>query len=290
MAYSGRSDLFASSHDSTDTATVEVEDASELLAIAVEVAIAAGDVAAAMRPRTSRSSDNRERATAASRVEAFIRHRLKIVRAHDGMIGGGGTRTEGSSDITWVASPLDGIGGYFGNSPRYAVSIAATRLEPSGVRAIIAGCVFAPEMGALYSAAIDHPALRNGNELHVRDDVALGSARICVGVRSHKTKLDWESLVGAELSERAGRLRIGLIPSLDICAVAEAELDAYFQTGLMIWEYAAAAIVASRAGASVGGVATVAPTADLVRVSSTGLAAQIDPYLLPLTHKSKPRS
>ena len=42
--------------------------------------------------------------------------------------------------------------------------------------------------------------------------------------------------------------------SLDLCALACARLDGYYERGLNLWDYAAAGLIATEAGARVGGL------------------------------------
>jgi myo-inositol-1(or 4)-monophosphatase len=63
--------------------------------------------------------------------------------------------------------------------------------------------------------------------------------------------------------------------SLDLCALACARLDGYFERGLNLWDYAAAGLIASEAGARVEGLHGAPPTGDLLVAASPGVFAAL---------------
>ncbi len=92
-------------------------------------------------------------------VERLIRSRLADARPDDGILGEEGGGHSGTSGLTWVVDPIDGTTNYLYGIPHYAVSIAVVEGEPDPLSWVdVAGVVFNPASGELYSAAIGEGA------------------------------------------------------------------------------------------------------------------------------------
>ncbi len=165
---------------------------------------------------------------------------------------------------------------YLYGIPAYAVSVAAVVGDPSthGAWRPFVGAVFNPVTDELYLA-------RAGG----------GSRVVVAGGAEHQlspTACDelGQALVGtgfgyaAERRDRQGRLLLDLLPqirdirrigsaALDLCAVGAGQLDAYYETGLNPWDLAAGWLIATEAGARVGGFG--GPGADLTWACTSGL-------------------
>jgi len=70
--------------------------------------------------------------------------------------------------------------------------------------------------------------------------------------------------------------------ALDLCLVAEGLLDAYYEKGLSPWDYAAGGLIASEAGARVGGLAGAPPGPDLVIAAPPALFEPLHDHLAHL--------
>jgi myo-inositol-1(or 4)-monophosphatase len=213
-------------------------------------------------------------------VEALIRQRLKSTRPDDGFLGEESGPDQGTSGITWVVDPIDGTVNYLYGSPYYATSIAATVLEPDGLRTAIAGCVYAPALNAEYTAAIGQPALLNNTKIVVNEDVPLDRALVSTSFTYDVANRERQTPTVSALASRIRDFRLTGAAALDICAVAEGRVDAHFAGGLPIWDYAAAALIATQAGAVVGGGANDAPpSSNLVLVANAQLADALYPFI-----------
>lgn len=259
-------------------------DPLELLAIATRIAREAGELAERMRKAGVAVQATKSNALdivtqADTAVESLIRARLKEVRPDDGFLGEESGEEPGAIGITWVVDPIDGTVNYLYGSPNYAVSIAATILDSEGFRVSLAGCVFSPELSAEYTAAVGHPALLNGRPLRVNQGVPLDRALVSTGIpydlQQRKEVLD----TFGELAPRVRDLRLVGAASLDICGVAEGRTDAHFQRNLPVWDYAAASLIASQAGAVVWGVDRRPPGGNLLLVADAPLAQSLAPLL-----------
>ncbi|MDG4665100.1 inositol monophosphatase family protein [Mycobacterium sp. 236(2023)] len=213
-------------------------------------------------------------------TERLLRERLAVLRPDDAILGEeeGGPVGVAPGTLTWALDPIDGTVNFLYGIPAYAVSVGVRR---DGVS--IAGAVADVAAGELYSAALGHGA-------HVlRDGVA--TALRCSGA----TDLSM-ALVGSgfaydrERRQAQGEMLAGLLPdvrdlrrigscALDLCMVAAGRLDAYFEDGVHLWDWAAGALIASEAGAVVR-----PPVSDdgagLMVAAAPGISAAFDEALV----------
>ena len=181
------------------------------------------------------------------KAETFIVQSILAVRPDDGMIGEEGADIESKSGITWVIDPLDGTVNYFYGLPGWNVSIAAKDKDGS-----VVGVVTAPTINSTWWASRGGGAFFNGSKIKANEPVELNRAFIGTGFQydvSHRHRQ----------IENVGRMlplirdiRRNGAAAVDICSVAMGALDAYFEDGLKEWDWAAASLVATEAGAKFG--------------------------------------
>jgi fructose-1,6-bisphosphatase/inositol monophosphatase family enzyme len=70
--------------------------------------------------------------------------------------------------------------------------------------------------------------------------------------------------------------------SLDLCGVACGRVDGYFERGLQPWDLAAGTLVATEAGAVVGGLRGRPASGELVVAAAPGVFDALHDLLLPL--------
>ena len=181
------------------------------------------------------------------KAETFIVQSILAARPDDGMIGEEGAAIESKSGITWVIDPLDGTVNYFYGLPGWNVSIAAKDKDGS-----VVGVVTAPTINSTWWASRGGGAFFNGSKIKANEPVELNRAFIGTGFQydvSHRHRQ----------IENVGRMlplirdiRRNGAAAVDICSVAMGALDAYFEDGLKEWDWAAASLVATEAGAKFG--------------------------------------
>ena len=260
-------------------------DPLELLDIASAVAAEAGALAAKMRHdgvsvATTKSNQLDIVTQADTAVEELIRHRLLAARPNDGILGEEGGEEDGDSNVTWIVDPIDGTVNYLYGSPYYAVSIAATVRDDSGVRRSVAGCVFAPALAAEYTAAEGGPARLNGYELHVNRRVPLQKALVSTGIPYDLAKRARVLKDINTLTPRIRDFRLVGAAALEICGVAEGRTDGHFQRALPIWDWAAATLIARQAGAEVRITGSEPGIADLLIVADQELVDSLEAQLV----------
>jgi myo-inositol-1(or 4)-monophosphatase len=184
-------------------------------------------------------------------TEGLLRERLAVLRPGEPVMGEeqGGSPGGRDGQLTWVLDPIDGTVNFVYGIETYAVSVAVQRDGAS-----VAGAVANVPTGALYSAAV-------GCGAHLQ------RAGVTTPLRSSSTSDLSMSLVGtgfsyaADQRVRQGKILTALIPAvrdirrfgscaLDLCMVAAGGLDAYYEDGVHVWDWAAGALIAAEAGAT----------------------------------------
>ncbi|MBO0981780.1 inositol monophosphatase family protein [Microbacterium sp. SD291] len=228
----------------------------EFAELAGEIAREAGELARRRRDEGVRLAATKSTladiVTDADReVEELIRERLRVARPGDGFLGEESEADTGDTGITWVVDPIDGTVNYAYGIPAYSVSIAAVRggTVPLEWEAL-AGAVFAPAMGELFTAALGHGAWRGEHRLAVTSDTPAG-ALLATGFGYDPTTHDGDLATVRQVMTMARDLRRGGSAALDLAYVAAGRLDGYFERGLRPWDLAAGALIVVEAGGSV---------------------------------------
>nr|WP_240394068.1 inositol monophosphatase family protein [Corynebacterium lactis] len=191
--------------------------------------------------------------------EALIRRLLSALAPGDRILGeeegtgqadGSGASAHGGA-ATWIVDPIDGTVNFLYGIPCFAVSVACADGDD-----VVAGAVVNVATGELYSAALGEGARltdRDGRsrDLRCSEETSMGKALVATGFS-----------YSAELRQRQGAVVAALLPqcrdirrmgsaALDLCAVADGRADAYYEHGIKVWDYAAGALIAAEAGATV---------------------------------------
>lgn len=152
-----------------------------------------------------------------------------------------------NSPYEWIIDPIDGTMNY-SHSFEYWCSSVAVRHKNQ----LIAGTVFAPEFGTTYSTDNESPATCNGNPIRVSPTTKLNQAMIFTGLSKWMEKSTEPHLqFFNSLALKTKKLRINGAAALDLCRVADGTCDGFFETGIYLWDYAAAGLIAQQAGAEI---------------------------------------
>ncbi len=179
-------------------------------------------------------------------VEALIVAALLDARPHDGVMGEEGADRAGTSGVRWLVDPIDGTVNFVYGIPGCNVSIGA---EVDGQ--VVAGAVVDPLHGDTFAAAQGHGATRNGAPIRCTavTDPAVALVGTGFGYDAGQRRRQAEILVEVLPQVRDIR-RVGAA-AIDICWVACGRLDGFYEQGLQPWDWAAAGLVATEAGAVV---------------------------------------
>jgi len=208
--------------------------------------------------------------------EDLIRRRLTQLRPGDGFLGeeGGGDAATGEFRVRWVVDPVDGTVNFLYGIPAFAVSVAA-QIDGRSV----AGAVVDVTTGDTYSAAAGGGATlttADGIVTTLRctpvTDVRL--ALVATGFSYDADRRAHQGRLVAELLPRVRDIRRIGAAALDLCMVAAGRLDAHYEHGLNPWDWAAGALVAAEAGASLRLPAGFGTDGELTVAAAPGIAEE----------------
>jgi myo-inositol-1(or 4)-monophosphatase len=241
---------------------VRAPDPGELLALADAVAAEAAQVLAADRPAgpagrpevAATKSSPTDVVTEMDRAsEALIRRRLLAARPGDAILGEEGGQS-GDGLVRWIVDPLDGTVNYLYGLPDWSVSIAA---EVAGT--VVAGVVNAPVHGEVFTAALGGGAwLRAAGTgpvaLRCNTGVPLARALVSTGFGYEVMRRAGQGEVVGAVLPLVRDIRRNGSAAVDLCSLAAGRVDAYYERGVNYWDYAAGGLVATEAGARLGGL------------------------------------
>ena len=216
-------------------------------------------------------------------AEELIRDRIQAARPDDAILGEEGGETGAGAAVRWIVDPLDGTVNYLYGLPDWAVSIAA---EVDGV--VTAGAVWAPLRRSLYSATLGGGAwlqsawLTDTQRLTCSTGVALAGALVATGFGYSASQRASQGKVVAAVLPRVRDIRRAGSAALDLCSVASGRVDGYYEQGVRYWDIAAGGIIASEAGALVGGLHGDGPSPAMTIAAAPALFAELQDLLVRL--------
>jgi myo-inositol-1(or 4)-monophosphatase len=244
---------------------------TELRTIAEQLARAAGDMALAGRrsgdvTATTKSSPTDMVTQYDKASEDMITAGLREIRPDDGIVGEEGAGRDGTSGITWHIDPIDGTSNFYFDIPMWAVSIGA--VDESGP---IAGAVYVPALGDMFTAARGEGATLNGGRIAVRENSLLSDALVCTGFSYHVSEREVHAQRVATMVGQIRDIRRFGAAAIDLCFVACGRLDAYFEEHLNSWDLIAGQVIATEAGAVVTNFSGDTVTPQQVLASQPGV-------------------
>jgi histidinol-phosphatase len=214
-----------------------------LLAVAIEAARAAGDVAlkyyrrglaVMVKPDTSPVTQ------ADREAEQVIRDIIRRAYPDHGLLGEE-LGADGSREVRWIIDPIDGTRNFVREIPVWAVLIG---FEEQG--RITAGVILNPVKRLLYTARAGGGAFANGERLRVSDIGTLAEAHFLhAGLGLVRRTPYWPGFV--RLMDATERQR-GFGDYYGYALVAEGKAEIYAETDMKPWDLAAAKILVEEAG------------------------------------------
>jgi myo-inositol-1(or 4)-monophosphatase len=270
------------------------DELAELERVAVAAARSAGRLILQDRPSrvevaSTKSSPTDVVTAMDQRSQDHLLAFLGQARPTDGILGEEEGGVSGTSGITWVIDPIDGTVNYLYGIPAYAVSVAAVFGDPGGADWLpVAGAVCNPMSGELYRARTGGGAWLETStgttRLTVSDCDMLASALVATGFGYAPQRRGEQARGLLELLPKVRDIRREGSAALDLCHVASGRIDAYYESGLNAWDFAAGWLVASEAGASIGGPGPdSAPSGVLLWACGPGLTTAFPGLVRDLT-------
>jgi myo-inositol-1(or 4)-monophosphatase len=180
------------------------------------------------------------------RAEERVRRVLLEATPEAGILGEEGGTTAPAARLQWVIDPLDGTINFIYGVPLFAVSIAAA-IDGE----VVAGAVVDVLRDELFSAHRGGGARCDGGPISVSTCSSLSDALVTTGFSYRSELRDVQGEVAHRLLSRARDLRCFGSTALELCWVACARVDGYFQRDTEIWDRAAGALIAEEAGARI---------------------------------------
>jgi myo-inositol-1(or 4)-monophosphatase len=227
---------------------------ADFLPLAREAASAAASVLLAERPlviaegaSATKSSDTDPVTRADVAAQQVIADIIVKARPGDAIFGEEGLDRPGDSGWRWIVDPLDGTVNYLYGRDQWSVSIALQ--DPDGTT--VAGVVLAPALGRTYTAARGSGCWLDGQRLAVRPGTDLAHAVIGTGFSYDAGTRAAQAAVLTRLLPSVADIRRCGSAALDLADVASGRIDAFYEDDLSPWDWAAGALLAAEAGASV---------------------------------------
>jgi myo-inositol-1(or 4)-monophosphatase len=247
-------------HDYKLDTTMSHSDLTQLLAVARETAVSAGNLIHEkwQQPRQTSSKGFRDLVTDADlAAQRLITDHIRHTFPQHGFLPeeeNSDLPTEG--EVIWVIDPVDGTTNYSRQLPIFCVSIAAAL---PGVGPVV-GVVYDPMRQECFSGAKGEGAWLNGRSLQVSPVADLGQAIIGLDW-SHSQTLRQSTLDSLpRFAHQVYTVRAFGSAALALAWVAAGRLDGYLNYNLKPWDTAAAGLLIAEAGGRLSHVATNAPT------------------------------
>jgi len=147
----------------------------------------------------------------------------------------------------WVVDPIDGTHSFSKGQYFWGISVA---LEIDGE--LVMGAVYAPALDDFYAAEQGKGAWKNGRPIRVSTETQLADSMVSTGFACLRQYLEDNNLQRFCRIAQAttGQRRFGSA-ALDLCLVADGQVDAFWEQELNLYDVAAGALIAREAGGSI---------------------------------------
>jgi len=179
-------------------------------------------------------------------VENYLKQALTAQCPEYGFWGEESGQTDNQAS-RWIVDPIDGTHSFSKGQYFWGISVA---LEIHGE--LVLGAVYGPALDDYYSAEHGQGARKNGKPIHVSNETSLADSMIGTGFACLRQYLHDNNLERfARIAQATtGQRRFGSA-ALDLCLVADGQVDAFWEQELNLYDVAAGALIAREAGASV---------------------------------------
>ena len=181
-----------------------------------------------------------------TRSEALIRAELRSRCPGSTILGEELGDDIGHNNVQWIVDPIDGTVNFLYDLPVVSVSIAA---EIDGIT--VAGAVVDVVRGETFSAALGTGARRDSVAITASAGVSLGRALVGTGFSYDSVRRAQQAAIVSRLLPMCRDIRCMGSAALNMCWVACGRLDAYYEHDTKTYDYAAGALIAAEASATV---------------------------------------
>ena len=149
----------------------------------------------------------------------------------------------------FIVDPLDGTSNFLHGVPHFCISIAVEEPLPSGKREVTTALVYQPLTDESFWAEKGRGAWLTDQRLRVSGRREPTEALVATGIpfAGHGDIVTWSRIFGAVAPQVAGIRRFGAA-ALDLAWVAAGRFDAYWESDLKPWDWAAGVLLVKEAG------------------------------------------
>ena len=178
-------------------------------------------------------------------VEAFLKKTLTEKYPEYGFWGEESGQSDNQTN-RWIVDPIDGTHSFSRGQYFWAISVA---LEIN--QELIMGAVYAPALNDFYCAEQGKGASKNGRVISVSSVDNLAESMVATGFACLRSYLEDNNLQRfAKIAQNTtGQRRFGSA-AVDLCLVADGQVDAFWEQELNLYDVAAGALIAKEAGAT----------------------------------------
>lgn len=176
-------------------------------------------------------------------TQQLITRELAATFPEVAVLGEEGTSGNADAAARWIIDPIDGTVNYYYGIPIFCVCIA---LEMDGE--LVMGCVYDPMQDECFCAVRGEEARCNGRVIHVSPRSCMAEAVVFAGHGSHDHSGEAGLRRFAYLSARVRKMRILGSAALSLCYIAAGRFDAYIESSINLWDFAAARVILEAAG------------------------------------------
>jgi myo-inositol-1(or 4)-monophosphatase len=178
--------------------------------------------------------------------EKLVVERLRSHFPSHGIVAEEGGGHESASEFRWYVDPLDGTTNFAHGFPMFNVTLG---LERAGE--LIAGVVYDPIRGEMFTAERGSGAWLNNRRLHVSKAARLADSLASTGFPSRKRHANVNIHFYHQMAMASHGVRRTGSAAIDLAYVASGRLDAFWEFGLNPWDMAAGILLVSEAGGRV---------------------------------------
>jgi myo-inositol-1(or 4)-monophosphatase len=175
--------------------------------------------------------------------EKLIVSHIRARRGEDAIVAEEGAARVSDSGLTWVIDPLDGTVNFLFGIPVWSISIAVEDHEGG-----LAGVVFDPNRGELFTAARGDGARLNGEPVKVSARTDLAHALVGTGFAYDANARQVQAKIVSRVLPQVRDIRRTGSAALDLAAVACGRLDAFYEAPMEWWDRAAGVLLIKEAG------------------------------------------
>ncbi len=193
------------------------------------------------------------------------------------VLGEEGGEIPGDGGYLWIVDPLDGTVNFLQGLPFFCSAVACYRRRGSSPPAPVAGAVFLPFSGEMFSAVAGGGGHMNGIPLRRRQEVVPARAVLSVSFGKTETRMRRMARRLEHLLPCVRKARCLGAAAGELAYIAAGYLDGMFYEGLRLWDFAAGRILVEEAGGFFAARET-APGEWQVVAGAPGLQALLTPH------------